>query len=177
MIFQLKNIFDKKKKNNATQKDFINSICALDIVKISEAHIRFITFYLFKEKVQDQNEVKCPQNKINLTNLCLLYGLTQLNNNLNACYESGYFNSDNQVIYSNLILDAIKQVNLRIRPQALNIIECIEISDDTLQSAIGNSYGDIYETHLEWAKDSKLNHTKLGDAIPDGFMDYIMPVL
>jgi hypothetical protein len=53
----------------------------------------------------------------------------------------------------------------------------LEVSDDILLSAIGNSYGDIYETHLEWAKDSKLNHTQLGDAIPDGFMENMMPIL
>ena len=46
-----------------------------------------------------------------------------------------------------------------------------------LQSAIGNSFGDIYETHLKWAKESRLNTTKLGDAIPDGYMEYIMPIL
>lgn len=112
-----------------------------------------------------------------MTNLCLLYGLMHLNNNLNACYESGYFIIDKKVNYSNVILESIKQVNLRIRPHALNIVESFEISDDNLQSAIGNSYGDIYETHLEWAKDSKLNHTLLGDAIPDGFMENIMPIL
>ncbi len=42
-------------------------------------------------------------------------------------------------------------------------------------SAIGNSYGDIYETHLEWAKNSKLNKTK--GNIPEGFETYIMPIL
>lgn len=68
-------------------------------------------------------------------------------------------------------------MNLRIRPQAINIIESLQIDDNQLVSAIGNSYGDIYETHLEWAKDSKLNHTELGDAIPDGYMEYIMPIL
>lgn len=49
--------------------------------------------------------------------------------------------------------------------------------DEMTCSAIGNSYGDIYETHLAWAKDSRLNHTKAGDAIPDGFMEYMMPIL
>ena len=49
--------------------------------------------------------------------------------------------------------------------------------DELLSSAIGNSYGDIYETHLEWAKNSRLNQTKLGDAIPDGYMETIMPIL
>ena len=44
-------------------------------------------------------------------------------------------------------------------------------------SAIGNSYGDIYETHLRWAMGSKMNQTKLGDAIPDGYMENVMPIL
>jgi len=42
-------------------------------------------------------------------------------------------------------------------------------------SAIGNSYGDIYETHLEWAKTSRFNNDK--GSIPDGYMEYIMPIL
>jgi hypothetical protein len=39
------------KKSKASKKDFVNSVCALDIVKITEAHIKFITFILFKEKI------------------------------------------------------------------------------------------------------------------------------
>jgi hypothetical protein len=42
-------------------------------------------------------------------------------------------------------------------------------------SAIGNSYGDIYETHLEWAKGSRLN--KKEGAIQDGFMENMFPIL
>jgi hypothetical protein len=48
LVYQLDNIFGRMKKSNATKKDFVNSICALDIVKISELHIRFLTFNLFK---------------------------------------------------------------------------------------------------------------------------------
>ena len=50
------------------------------------------------------------------------------------------------------------------------------IDDNSIMSAIGNSYGDIYETQLEWAKDSRLNHTKAGHAIPDGYFEHIMPI-
>jgi len=76
-----------------------------------------------------------------------------------------------------MILDAIKKVNLLLRPQALNLVESVDIKDVTLCSAIGNEYGDIYETHLEWAKNSRLNKTKQGDAIPDGYMEFMMPLL
>ena len=57
------------------------------------------------------------------------------------------------------------------------MLESVKVPDFELWSAVGNSYGDIYETHLEWAKDSRLNKTKLGDAIPDGYMEYMMPLL
>ena len=56
-------------------------------------------------------------------------------------------------------------------------MESLGFTDDCLITAIGNSYGDIYEQHLEWAKDSKLNKTKDGDAIPPGFLKYMTPVI
>jgi hypothetical protein len=71
----------------------------------------------------------------------------------------------------------MKLLNARLRPQVISIVECFDYHDDFCQSAVGNSYGDIYETHLRWAKDSRLNHTKAGDAIPDGFHEYMMPIL
>ena len=71
----------------------------------------------------------------------------------------------------------MKLINTQLRPQVISIIESFGFSDSYLQSAVGNSYGDIYETHLKWAKESRLNKTKAGDAIPDGFMEYMMPIL
>jgi len=51
----------------------------------------------------------------------------------------------------------MKALNLKIRPVILPLVETFAMKDDTMLSAIGNSYGDIYETHLEWAKGSRLN--------------------
>jgi len=50
------------------------------------------------------------------------------------------------------------------------------VSDETLMSAIGNKYGDIYETHLKWAVDSRMNESRHGDAIPDGYLEYMLPL-
>ena len=44
-----------------------------------------------------------------------------------------------------------------------------------MMSAVGNSYGDIYETHLQWAKTSRLNDDK--GSIPEGWNEYILPIL
>jgi hypothetical protein len=42
-------------------------------------------------------------------------------------------------------------------------------------SAVGNSYGDIYETHLEWAKNSRMN--KFKGQIAPGWEEYMMPII
>ena len=71
--------------------------------------------------------------------------------------------------------EATKILLTKLRPQLIPIVEGFGFKDTVLNSAIGNSYGDIYETHLEWAKTSRLNDDK--GSIPDGFMEYIMPIL
>ena len=52
------------------------------------------------------------------------------------------------------------------------LIEAWEFPDEVLISCIGNSYGDIYETQLEWARNSRLN--KIG--MPKGF-EYFKQIL
>lgn len=174
LLYRVRRILEAQKESTASNKDFVNSLYGIDIVKASEDNIRYISFQLFMAKVTGP-EIKCPNNRKNLKLLCLLYGLSQLYRDSSACFESGYFNADQKP--STLILEAIKIINNELRPQILNILECYEIDDCILNSAIGNSYGDIYETHLEWAKNSRMNDTKLGDAIPDGYMEYIMPIV
>ena len=115
----------------------------------------------------------CKNLEGHLTKLCLLYGLTALMKDCSSCYESGYFAGKP---FSAFIDKAIKHLLKEIRPYAISLIEGYAIPDEVLVSAIGNSYGDIYENHLRWAKDSKLNYTKLGDAIPDGYMENVKPL-
>ena len=164
----------KEESDKISKKDFVNSKYALDIVKASHAHIRYVTFWFFRNKVES-GSIKCEGVKKILRTLCMLYGLFTLNNDCQGCYESGYFAIGTQNPSGELILGAIKLLNQEIRPQAINIIESLKVNDNVLQSAIGNSYGDIYETHIEWAKDSRLNKTP--GSIPDGFMEHMMPIL
>ena len=55
------------------------------------------------------------------------------------------------------------------------LTEVFTVPDNVMMSAIGNSFGDIYETHLEWAKNSRMNNDK--GSIPKGWNEYIMPIL
>ena len=127
-----------REESGVSKKDFVNSHCATEIVKMATAHIKLVTFLFFK---QGLNSVKCKVNKHNLTNLCMLNGLCQLMADSTACYESHYFDMQSK----QFILNAVKQINKELRPSIINIIETINIPDIALCSAIGNSYGDIYE--------------------------------
>lgn len=146
----LKQVMKMREESKVSKKDFINSHCSTEIVSVSNAHIKLVNFLFFKEGLSSLN---CSVNKHNLTNLCMLYGLCQLLSDSTACYECFYFNQSSK----QFILNAIKHINKELRPSIINIIETVNIPDVALCSAIGNSYGDIYEQHLEWAKGSKLN--------------------
>lgn len=58
--FQLLNILRKQMetKNKISKKDFTNTRYALDIVKASKTHTKFVTFWFFKQAVQS-DKIKC----------------------------------------------------------------------------------------------------------------------
>lgn len=64
-----------------------------------------------------------------------------------------------------------KNLLLKIKPQSLNLVEAFNHHDNVLNSCIGNSYGDIYEQQLEWAKASPLNKKEF---IP-GYREHMLP--
>ena len=70
-------------------------------------HIKYVTFWMFKDMISGKkSNIKCYKNKENMINLCILYGLNQLNQNMSGCYESGYFGIG--VNNQRLVVEAIK---------------------------------------------------------------------
>lgn len=112
--------------SNSNKKDKVNSLFALDIVKASEEHTKLQTFVLFKQAIND--DIKCPQNQINLKKLCALYGLAFLMKDCKNCYECGYF-AQNTIDQIN---EAMKALNRDIREFALNLVESFNVSDMSL---------------------------------------------
>jgi len=53
------------------------------------------------------------------------------------------------------------------------MIEFIQLTDYSLLSAIGNTYGDIYEQQLELAMNSRLNK----EQVPPYFEKYQKPIM
>lgn len=135
---------------------------------MAHIHIKFINLHL---SVISYPKILDEKLRVHGHNLACLMGLTHLQEHSTIAYENGYF----QKGAISLINDAVKEMLDRIRPQFISLIELVPTSDNMLMSAIGNSYGDIYETHLEWAKNSRLNQRP--GAIQDGFMENMMPIL
>ncbi len=69
--------------------------------------------------------------------------------------------------------DAVQILIDRLRPQLVSLVEAYGLTDNILTSAIGNSYGDIYETQLEWTRNSRLNQRE----VIVGFEENLMPVI
>ena len=110
---------EQRENSTIKNKDFVNSVKALDIVSLANDHIKLLSIILCKSKIRPnpdfpQRTLKCPKNQYNMTNLVILYGLCMLKNDSHILYECGYFQPG--VKYSQLIMNAIKEVNLRIRP-------------------------------------------------------------
>jgi len=99
----------------------------------------------------------------------MLFGLNSLQEDPAALYETGYFFPG----MDSLLTETIKDIMVQLRPQMIPIVESFYVTDTFLASSIGNSYGDIYETFLEWARASKLNKNQV---LPS-FKEYMLPIL
>ena len=149
-LYQIELTMQKLDSTKASKKESLNMINGLEVVSMATIHIQCVNFNISVEALP---KIACPKFRQHVTNLVCLMGLTHLQQNGGIGYESGFLSAGSLV----LINDAFKELLVRIRPQFIALVELFPASDNVLMSAIGNSYGDIYETHLEWAKTSRLN--------------------
>lgn len=110
-----------------------------------------VTFQCFR-RVCENPQVSEPLWRQLLRCLRVFAG-NDLVNNCVSLHVCGYFNHEQ----SQHLREYYKRTLTELWPHVLNIIESYFHTDNVLNSAIGNSYGDIYEQQLEWAKNSKLN--------------------
>ncbi|CDW75768.1 acyl-coenzyme a oxidase [Stylonychia lemnae] len=164
--FKVKSTVEDLMKSKASENQKANSEFAIDIISMSTAHVMYTTFYNFKNGL---SIIKCNSLKNHLNNLLRLYSISELIKDNQCLYESGFFSSG----IMNLLNQALKQLLKTLRPFMIPIVEAIQIPDVILTSSIGNSYGDIYETQLEWAKSSRLNKS----TTIRGFKENILPIV
>jgi len=107
---------------------------------MAEIHIKYVTILIAEQKMKN---LKCPNLRKHMNDILALAAMTFVNEFKAVGYDSQYFKTGT----NDLLDDALKLLLKRLRPQIIPLVECIlPIPDNELMSAIGNSYGDIYET-------------------------------
>jgi Acyl-CoA oxidase len=110
---------------------------------MAHAHMMYVTFQIFRAALDRPDQIKCPKLKEHLKDLARVYAINELLNgqDTSAVYEAGHFPAG----ISQTLLNAQKGLMTKLRPQMIPLIEAWDFQDSQLVSAIGNSYGDIYE--------------------------------
>jgi acyl-CoA oxidase len=172
-LYRIKKTMDllqKAEKDGVSENERVNSLYSTDIVAMAQSHIMYVTFKIFRSAVEDQSKIKCNGVRKNLQLLLKVFALSELLGADGATlYEAGFFQSG----VAQILVDANKKLMKYLRPQMIPLIESWGIPDEILVSAIGNKYGDIYETQLEWARNSKLNKSPM----VKGFKEYFLPII
>ena len=125
--------------NKKSEFEKVNSLYALDIVKMTHLHMMCMTFKIVLNFL-DYHEFGCSKVKHHMTNLARVFALNELINDSVPLYETGFLVQGS----APLIMEAMKLLLTELRPQMIPLVESWIFSDYTQVSAIGNSYGDIY---------------------------------
>lgn len=122
--------------------------CSTDLLKASYAHCFFIIMNNFVAKV---HEMKNPQIQKILARLCVLFALTNFqDNNWSNIFERDQYR---------LIAEGIDNILPQIRPDCIRLVDAFDYTDSTLRSTIGKYDGNIYEALFDAAQKSVLNKT------------------
>jgi len=121
-----------------SKKEAINHLHGNEIVNSSECHLKYLMIAI---AVKNVSIIKEDPLRAHFYSMMTLTGLMFLQECKAYGYDCGYFKKgDNK-----LMQEAINLMLKKIRPYAIPLIEVNGLSDHMLQSACGNSYGDIYE--------------------------------
>lgn len=133
---------------------------------MTRAHLVLTTFVFFRKGIE---ESKLEENaRKHLTTLCKIFATEDLHRDCVALYQCGYF----QKTQSAKLLEFLKAQIKEIRPFIIPLVEAFAHHDHSLNSAIGNSYGDIYESQLDCARNSLLNKVEI-----KGMKEFLSPLL
>jgi len=158
------------KKAGRSTNSFTNETHAPDIYQLSECHMMLATFKICRNYVE-RGDFKDENLRAVLTLLLKVFALRHLQKDSMPCFEAGFFGKGSLLLLNN----SMKARLVDLRPHMIPLNEYKMVMDDHFVniSAIGNKYGDIYESQLNWAIGSRLNRQKK----PHFFESLVMPMI
>jgi len=148
----------------------------MSLIIAARAHIEYFVLQAFVDEVAQIQDV--PVRNV-LKRLCSLFALSAIESpwSIGAIgfFEDGY-------ISSNQLRDIRSQVDTLLSeliPEAIALADAWNFSDASLQSAIGQKDGNVYETLLSWTRQIPINqaNAKTNGVDTLGFQNYIRPIL
>ncbi|GAB2274191.1 acyl-coenzyme A oxidase [Dionaea muscipula] len=138
-----------------------------DLVSAAVAHCQLIVVSKFVEKLQQ--DIPGEGVKQQLEVLCGIYALSLLAKHLGDFLSTGSITPKQ----ASLANDLLRSLYSQVRPNAIALVDAFNYTDHFLGSVLGRYDGCVYPKLYEEAWKDPLNET----VVPDGYHDYIRPVL
>ena len=141
------------RESKASLNEKNNDLFALDVDRMIKAHMIYQMFLMMRDRM-NKWEFKDPNIMPVFQLLLKIFAVKDLLTENQGLYECGYFSRGT----GKLLDDSFKKLLVDLRPHMIPLVESCTIIDNCTVSAIGNKWGDIYETQLKFAKTTRLNH-------------------
>ncbi|CAL5197964.1 unnamed protein product [Lathyrus oleraceus] len=138
-----------------------------DLVEAARAHCQLIVVSKFIEKLQQDIPGKGVKQQLEI--LCSIYALFHLHKHLGDFLSTGCITSKQ----GSLANDQLRSLYTQVRPNAIPLVDAFNYTDHYLSSVLGRYDGNVYPKLYEEAWNDPLNDS----VIPDGFQEYIRPML
>lgn len=141
----------------------------VEIYRISRAHCQLLMVSNFVQAVF--NDKKVADSKIGqaLQRVAILFCLSTLEQEAADFLTSGYLSPEQALMIKQHMITVLKS----IRPDVVALVDAFGFPDYLLNSALGESKGDVYEKMTAMAEQEPLNKSK----VADGYEDYIRPLI
>ncbi|KAF8523695.1 acyl-CoA dehydrogenase/oxidase C-terminal [Hysterangium stoloniferum] len=156
--------------SDAWNRHMMGLICA------ARAHIEY---YVLEGFVRAVSQIQDAPIRNALKQLCDLFALTTIESPFSigaiGFFEDSYI-SPNQL----RTIRSLVNVSLsKLVPEAVALTDAWNFSDASLQSALGQKDGNVYERMLSWTRQLPINQgsTKTGGVEAEGFSKYTRPIL
>ena len=119
-----------------------------------KTHLAYILLKMTRERIEEYNFTD-PKARAPLETLLKIFAVKEIVKDPLSLYDCGYFVPGS----SHLVDASYKKLLIDMRPHMIPFVEFSPGFNLGLKSTIGNHHGDIYETQLEVAMNSRLNKT------------------
>ncbi|NXK49734.1 ACOX2 oxidase, partial [Chauna torquata] len=140
--------------------------CTVQLVQAAKAHCHYITVKNFVETVE-KLENEAGIQKI-MKHLCDLFALHGIFSNAGVFLHDGYISGAQMDMVTASYLDLLGV----IRKDAVPLVDAFDFTDKSLNSALGNFDGHVYQRLYEWAQKSPTNKQ-----MSPAYVRYLQPLL